>query len=101
MFSLASVKARTYEFEDPDTGMPLRIKPPKLAVLQRFNAVFSDDNTTPAEAAEVLAEVIGHNTDGEKITGDMVAEWMDIDQMTAFVGDFLGWLNKRKTADPN
>ncbi len=101
MFSLANVKARTYEFEHPDTGRPLHIKPPKLAVLQRFTTAFDNPQMTPAEAAEVLAEVIGHNAEGCKVTTEMVAEWMDTDQMVAFVSDFLGWLNKEKASDPN
>lgn len=101
MFSLANVKARTYEMEDPDTGLPLFIKPPKLATLQRFTTVFSDPESSPEQAAESVAEVLSRNTNGKKVTTDMVAEWMDIDQITAFIGDFLGWLNKEKKADPN
>lgn len=101
MFSLANVKARTYEMEDPDTGMPLYIKPPKLATLHRFNEVFSDPKSSPGQAAESIAEVLNRNTNGKKVTADMVAEWMDYDQMMDFIGDFLGWLNKEKKDDPN
>lgn len=101
MFSLANVKARTYEMEDPDTGMPLHIKPPKLAALQRFSDAFSNPSSTPAQAAEAIAEVLNRNTSGKRVTADMVAEWMDSDQMAEFIEDFLGWLNKEKKADPN
>lgn len=101
MFSLAKLPVRTYEFEHPETGAVLHVKAPKLETLQVFNTVFSDPNATPDSLAGIMATILKDNQEETTVTKKQVMHWMDSDQLAAFVGDFLGWLNGVKSADPN
>lgn len=78
----------------------LHIEPPKLKTLNRMNDLSRPDST-PKEAAEVVARVIAKNKEHRKITADTVMEWMDMDQLAGFVLDFVSWLSNEKKNDPN
>ena len=97
MFVLSGVKKRYYEFQAPDNKQVLHIEPPKLKTLNRMNDLSRPDST-PKEAAEVVARVIAKNNE---ITADTVMEWMDMDQLVSFVLDFVSWLSNEKKNDPN
>lgn len=101
MFSLAKLPVRTYEFEHPETGKVLHVKPPKLETLQVFSAVFSDPDATPDSLAGITAVILRENQEATEVTKKQVMHWMDSDQLAAFVSDFLGWLNGVKATDPN
>lgn len=101
MFSLASVQVRSYEFENPEDGSILHIRPPKLEVLEIFSKVFSDVNATPKELAGVTGAIISVNEENVNVTAKQVMHWMDADQLAAFVDDFLGWVNGTKASSPN
>ena len=60
MFVLSGVKKRYYEFQAPDNKQVLHIEPPKLKTLNRMNDLSRPDST-PKEAAEVVARVIAKN----------------------------------------
>ena len=100
MFVLSGVKKRYYEFQAPDNKQVLHIEPPKLKTLNRMNDLSRPDST-PKEAAEVVARVIAKNKEHRKITADTVMEWMDMDQLAGFVLDFVSWLSNEKKNDPN
>lgn len=100
MFVLSGVKKRYYEFQAPDNNQVLHIEPPKLKTLNRMNDLSRPDST-PKEAAEVVARVIAKNKEHRKITADTVMEWMDMDQLAGFVLDFVSWLSNEKKNDPN
>ena len=71
MFVLSGVKKRYYEFQAPDNKQVLHIEPPKLKTLNRMNDLSRPDST-PKEAAEVVARVIAKNKEHRKITADTV-----------------------------
>ena len=100
MFSVANVKPRYFEFQQPGGDNVLKIEPPKLKTLNRMNDLSRPDST-PKEAAEVVARVIAKNKERRKITADTVMEWMDMDQLAGFVLDFVSWLSNEKKNDPN
>lgn len=101
MFKLSSVQVRLYEFENPDDGSVLHVRPPKLEVLEIFNKIFSDVKSTPKELSGITGVILSDNQEDVKITAKDVMRWMDSDQLAAFVADFLGWLNDTKSNDPN
>ena len=101
MFKLNAVQVRLYEFEDPDDGTVLHIRPPKLEAMEIFNKVFTSETSTPKDMAGVTAALLSDNEEGVKITGKQLAYWANVDQLSALIEDFLGWVNNTKTSNPN
>lgn len=101
MFTLTSVKTRYFDFQAPDNKKVLHVEPPKLKTMNKLNKLAKADDPGIDEMAGVVAKIIGKNKEGRKINADTIMEWMDADQLTAFIAAFLGWLNKTKENDPN
>ena len=57
MFKLNAVQVRLYEFENPDDGTVLHIRPPKLEAMEIFNKVFTSETSTPKEKSALASEV--------------------------------------------
>ena len=101
MFKLNAVQVRLYEFENPDDGTVLHIRPPKLEAMEIFNKVFTSETSTPKDMAGVTAALLSDNEEGVKITGKQLMYWANVDQLSALIEDFLGWVNNTKTSNPN
>ena len=101
MFKLNAVQVRHYELENPDDGTTLHIKPPSLETLEMFNKVFSTGNTSPKDAAGIMATILSNNEENLKISARTVMRWCNMDTMSALVEDFLGWVNDTKKSNPN
>ena len=101
MFKLNAVQVRLYEFENPDDGTVLHIRPPKLEAMEIFNKVFTSDTSTPKDMAGVTAALLSDNEEGVKITGKQLMYWANVDQLSALIEDFLGWVNNTKASNPN
>lgn len=101
MFKLNAVQVRLYEFENPDNGTVLHIRPPKLEAMEIFNKVFTSEASTPKDMAGVTAALLSDNEEGVKITGKQLMYWANVDQLSALIEDFLGWVNNTKTSNPN
>lgn len=101
MFKLNAVQVRLYEFENPDDGTVLHIRPPKLEAMEIFNKVFTSEKSTPKDMAGVTAALLSDNEEGVKITGKQLAYWANVDQLSALIEDFLGWVNNTKADNPN
>lgn len=101
MFKISGVKTRYFEFEAPDNGKVLLLEPPKLKTLKLMEDIESDNNSGVARLAAVLSRIISKNKANRKVTPDMVMEWMDIDQMQAFLIEFMGWIRNEHKTDPN
>ena len=101
MFKLNAVQVRLYEFENPDDGTVLHIRPPKLEAMEIFNKVFTSETSTPKDMAGVTAALLSDNEEGVKITGKQLMYWANVDQLSALVEDFLGWVNNTKAGNPN
>lgn len=101
MFKLNAVQVRLYEFENPDNGTVLHIHPPKLEAMEIFNKVFTCETSTPKDMAGVTAALLSDNEEGVKITGKQLMYWANVDQLSALIEDFLGWVNNTKTSNPN
>lgn len=101
MFKLNAVQVRLYEFENPDDGTVLHIRPPKLEAMEIFNKVFTCETSTPKDMAGVTAALLSDNEEGVKITGKQLMYWANVDQLSALIEDFLGWVNNTKTSNPN
>lgn len=69
MFKLSAVQVRLYEFENPDNGTVLHIRPPKLEAMQIFNKVFTSETTAPKDMAGVTAALLSDNEESVRITG--------------------------------
>ena len=101
MFKLSAVQVRHYEFENPDDGTVLHVRPPKLDALEIFNKVFSNTTSSPKDLAGVTGAILSDNEEGVQITAKQLMFWANVDQLAALVDDFLGWLNKTKADNPN
>lgn len=101
MFKLNAVQVRLYEFENPDDGTVLHIRPPKLEAMEIFNKVFTSETSTPKDMAGVTAALLSDNEEGVKITGKQMMYWANVDQLSALIEDFLGWVNNTKASNPN
>lgn len=101
MFQISGVKPRYFEFEAPDSKKTLHIEPPKLKTLNKLTKIFKMEDPTPEELAQVVAVIIGKNRERRSVQASTVMDWMDVDQISAFIGEFLGWLNDTKKSDPN
>lgn len=101
MFKLNAVQVRLYEFENPDDGTVLHVRPPKLEAMEIFNKVFTSETSTPKDMAGVTAALLSDNEEGVKITGKQLMYWANVDQLSALIEDFLGWVNNTKASNPN
>lgn len=101
MFKLSAVQVRLYEFENPEDGTVLHIRPPKLDTMEIFNKVFTNTESTPKDLAGVTGAILSNNEEHVRITGKQLMYWANVDQLSALVEDFLGWLNKTKADNPN
>lgn len=101
MFKLNAVQVRLYEFENPDDGTVLHIRPPKLEAMEIFNKVFTSETSTPKDMAGVTAALLSDNEEGVRITGKQLMYWANVDQLSALIEDFLGWVNNTKASNPN
>lgn len=99
VFQISGVKMRYFEFEAPDTGKILHIKPPALATVNKYEEL--DHTSLPEELAAVIAEMISNNKESRQITAETVMAWMSIDQASGFLMAFLGWMNGVRENDPN
>jgi len=101
MFQLSAVRVRHYEFETPEDGTVLHVHPPKLEAVEIFNKVFTDKESTPKDMAGVTAALLSDNEEGVRITSKKLMGWANIDQLSALIEDFLGWMNNTKASNPN
>jgi len=99
MFQISCVKTRYFEFEAPDNLKVLHIEPPKLKTLNRLSKLRSD--ASPEEMTGIIATIISKNRENRKVDSKLIMEWMNSDQLAAFIKAFLGWLNDTKDNDPN
>ena len=73
MFSVANVKPRYFEFQQPGGDNVLKIEPPKLKTLRELEEVGNDGGKMVA----VVAKIISKNTAGYRVTPEMVENWLD------------------------
>lgn len=99
MFQISGVKTRYFEFEAPDNLKVLHIEPPKLKTLNRLSKLRSD--ASPEEMTGIIATIISKNRENRKVDSKLIMEWMNSDQLAAFIRAFLSWLNETKENDPN
>lgn len=98
-FQITSVKTRYFDFEAPDTGEILHLEPPKLETVNEFEKL--DRNNTPEDLAAVIAKMISGNKESRVVTTGEVMRWMNGDQVSGFIGAFMGWMNGIRANDPN
>lgn len=97
MFSVANVKPRYFEFQQPGGDNVLKIEPPKLKTLRELEEAGNDDRKLIATVAKIIAK----NMTGFRVTPEMVENWMDVDQLVEFIAAFMDWLRAERKADPN
>lgn len=97
MFSIANVKPRYFEFQQPGGDNVLKIEPPKLKTLRELEEAGNDDR----KLIEAVAKIIAKNTAGFRVTPEMVENWLDVDQLVEFIAAFMGWLSAERKANPN
>ena len=99
MFDLNTVPKRYFEFKVPGSGKVLHIQPPKLKTLKQWEDIEEDGSV--ADLANAVARIISKNRENYKVTGENVLEWMDQDQLAAFMSAYAKWLKKEKDTNPN
>ena len=101
MFKISGVKTRYFEFEAPDNNKVLLLEPPKLKTLKDMEDIQAANDSAVSDLAVVLSKILSKNKGGRKISPETVMIWMDIDQMQAFLIEFMGWLRNEHKSDPN
>lgn len=101
MFQISSVKTRYFEFEAPDNRKVLHVEPPKMKTLKMLEDLQRNQNSSITDVATAVARLMSKNKQQRKITADQVMDWMDIDQMRAFMQAYLGWLKAERANNPN
>lgn len=101
MFQISGVKTRYFEFEAPDNRKVLLIEPPKLKTLKDMEDVQRNQKASFTDVAAVVAKLMSKNKQQRKITADQVMDWMDVDQMRAFMKAYINWMRAEKANDPN
>lgn len=101
MFKISGVKTRYFEFEAPDNQKVLLLEPPKLKTLKDMEDLQTSNDSAVADLSAVLSKILSKNKSGRKISPDTVMTWMDIDQMQAFLVEFMSWIKNERTSDPN
>lgn len=101
MFKISGVKTRYFEFEAPDNQKVLLLEPPKLKTLKDMEDLQTSNDSAVSDIAVVLSKILSKNKSGRKISPDTVMTWMDIDQMQAFLVEFMSWIKNERTSDPN
>lgn len=99
MFDLNLVPKRYFEFKVPGSGKVLHIQPPKLKTLKKWEDVEEDGSVE--ELADAVACIISKNRENHKVTKEAVMDWMDQDQLAAFMSAYAAWLKKEKDTNPN
>lgn len=72
-------------------------------VVERIKDVFLGIvwQSTPKDMAGVTAALLSDNEEGVRITSKKLMGWANIDQLSALIEDFLGWMNNTKASNPN
>lgn len=78
-------------------GTVLQVKMPTkntFGKVQALNALQDDGNADVADVmdtmAAVMADCLSNNLNNQKITAEQIAEEYDIEEMTAFIGEYYG-----------
>lgn len=100
-FKITSVKTRYFEFEAPDNNQVLLLEPPKLKTLKKMEDIQKDEHAGIRDIALLVAILLSKNKNGRRISEDQTMAWMDIDQMKAFLTEFMRWLSHERKTDPN
>lgn len=101
MFKISDVKTRYFEFEAPDNNRVLLLEPPKLKTLKEMEDIQKEKDAGIGDVAVLIAKLLSKNKGGRKISAELAMSWMDVDQMKAFLRDFMSWLRKEHKTDPN
>lgn len=100
-FKITCVKMRYFEFENPDDGRTLYIEPPKMKTLKEMEDLQKAKDTKVMDVACLIARLISKNKRNFKVSPDKILSWMDMDQMQAFMKEFMAWLSNEHSGDPN
>jgi len=66
--------------------------------------IYRHFSVAPAQIARYsrgTGAILSNNEEHVRITGKQLMYWANVDQLSALVEDFLGWLNKTKADNPN
>lgn len=100
-FKITSVKTRYFEFENPDNKQILFIEPPKMKTMKELEDLQKAKDTKVMDVASLIARLISKNKRKFTVSPDKVMSWMDMDQMQAFMKEFMAWLSNEHSSDPN
>lgn len=100
MFEINGVPTRYFELKTPE-GRVLHIEPPKLKTLNRLSNWYKRKGLDVRETCELVSIIISKNREQYRVKADIIMEWLDPDQLAAFLGEFLDWVNGVRKNDPN
>lgn len=108
-FSFNKVKRSffTVELKTPDgeNGKKLIVKMPKKKTFEKINAIGDTDNMSMDDAFDtmggIVSEILSNNMSGERVSTEYVTENYDIEEMYAFIDNFMDFVNGKAKTDPN
>lgn len=100
-FKITNVKTRYFEFENPDSGQILYIEPPKMKTLKSLEDIQKAKDTKVMDVACLVSRLLSKNKRNFVVSPDKILVWMDMDQMQAFLREFMTWLSDARSNDPN
>jgi TPP-dependent 2-oxoacid decarboxylase len=98
MFDLNAVNRRYFSIKLND--LELEVEPPKLKALKKITSLSKSRNEDAMDdLVEAICMLLSKNKNKYIVSEDIVGD-LDLDQMTAILTAFFGWLDKEKNS-PN
>ena len=91
MYDLTTITKRYFEVKVE--GISLKLLPPKLKVLRRFQKVKVDNsNDSMSEIIDILRSVLNNNKENKNITNDFIEDNFTTDDMIGFLLSYFNWV---------
>lgn len=91
MYDLTTISKRYFEIKIE--GISLKLLPPKLKVLRRFEKIKIDDaNNSMCEIIDILRSVLNNNDENKNITSEFIEDNFSIDNMVGFLTSYFNWV---------
>lgn len=91
MYDLTTISKRYFEIKIE--GISLKLLPPKLKVLRRFQKInVNDINNSIDEIIDLIRSILINNNENKNITNDFIEDNFTTDDMVGFLLSYFNWV---------
>ena len=91
MYDLTTISKRYFEVKIE--GISLKLLPPKLKVLRRFQKInVNDINNSIDEIIDLIRSILINNNENKNITNDFIEDNFTTDDMVGFLLSYFNWV---------